>query len=188
MRKVRRSVDLDPSGPQTDPLENSASRDDVRVKFPATVGLGASWRISTPFTASVDVTRSFWSDAWIENYFDIELTGKPHIFPRLSFPTLCCTQEDSDQIRLGAEYVLARGRFKLPFRAGYINDRQYFRDITGDTPRFHSFTLGAGVVVGSFLIDFAYANERGSYVDQDGSGQHHRFTSHRFFGSIIYRH
>jgi long-subunit fatty acid transport protein len=171
---------------------NSAFRNDLRLHFPAALGIGTSWRPSPPLTVSLDVTRTFWSDSWIENFFDVPpAPGQPRVFKRLPFPTLRgLPQADTQQIRAGVEYVVVRGSLKWPLRAGYVNDRQYFQAVDGP-PYLNAFTVGTGLLAGPFLLDVAYVNERGSYDDANDSGQptgtRWRIRSHRFFASLIYR-
>jgi hypothetical protein len=113
----------------------------------------------------------------------------PDVFTTLPYPTLVDPgQKDTEQLRLGVEYVLISGRVKFPLRAGYFRDRQYFRSGTGDAPRFNGFTVGAGILAGPFLFDAAYVHEYGGYVDS-GEPAGRAFTKvRRAFVSLIYRH
>jgi hypothetical protein len=166
-------------------------RDDLRLHLPGALGLGVSWRATTPLTLSLDVTRTFWSHGSIENFFEIGPTDPPTVvFPSAPFPTLQgLEQTDTQQIRAGVEYVLVGSRLKWPLRIGYINDRQYFAAV-GGAPYFNAVTFGTGVLAGHFLFDVAYVYERGRYTEVDVFGQpglKWRTSSHRFFGSLIYR-
>jgi long-chain fatty acid transport protein len=181
-------VAADSSGETT---TNQASRDDLRLHFPGALGVGASWRISTPLTVSVDFTRTFWSHSYIENFFEVPKAGPPTVFDRLPFPTLRGPdQSDTQQIRAGIEYVVIRNAFKWPLRVGYVNDRQYFQAASGP-PHFNAFTFGTGIIAGPLLFDIAYVHERGDYREpgpsEDVLGQHWTTTSNRFFASLIYR-
>jgi hypothetical protein len=124
------------------------------------------------------------------------------VFERLPYPTLdsSVAQDDTEQIRAGLEYVVIRGRLKLPVRVGYFNDRQYFRAIRkyvtlGDgsvapqtrAPSFDAVTAGAGIILGRFLLDAAYVYEHGRYIDLQTTHPI-RVTSNRVFASLIYRH
>jgi long-chain fatty acid transport protein len=177
---------------------NSAERDDVRLEFPAALGVGASWRPRSPLTLSVDYTRTFWSKGRIRNFFTVPQTPAsppdsrapdPDVFPVLPYPTLVDPgQKDTEQLRIGGEYVLIGSRVKWPVRAGYFSDRQYFRSGTGSAPRFNGVTVGAGILAGPFLFDVAYVHEYGGYADT-GEPQGRAFTKfRRFFVSLIYRH
>jgi len=177
---------------------NSAERDDVSIDFPGALGVGASWRPRSTLTLSSDYTRTFWSKGRIHNFFTVPQTPvlppnavapPPDVFPTLPYPTLVdLEQTDTEQFRLGAEYVIISGRLKWPLRAGYFRDTQYFRDGTGTAPSFNGWTAGAGILAGPFLFDVAYVHEYGAYVDT-GEPAGRAFTRfQRFFASLIYRH
>jgi long-subunit fatty acid transport protein len=179
------------AGVGTTSTTNQAFADNLRLHFPGAVGVGASWRATPALTVSLDVTRTFWSHSSIENFFEIPPQGDPQVFPSLPFPTLrVIEQTDTQQVRAGLEYVVIGSRLKWPFRIGYINDRQYFQAVDGP-PHFNALTLGTGVVAGHLLLDIAYVYERGHYTelsDVPGAiGPQVETTSHRFYGSIIFR-
>ena len=101
---------------------------------------------------------------------------------------------DTEQIRVGVEYVIIGDRARWPIRAGYFNDRQ-----TSPARRHHQTVgwrswppgstaspSGAGIGVGPMLIDVAYLRESGDYVDPSLFPQ--SVTTQRFLVSIIYRH
>jgi hypothetical protein len=173
---------------------------DPRLGFPPAIGIGASFRPRSTLTLSMDYTRTRWSEGFIRDFFDLGSTGNPTPFPRLSYPTLdFSTPKDTEQIRAGLEYVVIRGRLRLPLRLGYFNDKQYFRSIpsyvtigggpplaTNGAPRFDALTAGAGIIAGPLLLDVAYNYEHGSYTDIDARAVVVR--SHRVIASIIYRH
>ena len=119
----------------------------------------------------------------------------------MPYPTLIPLEipKDTEQFRAGLEYVIIRGRLRLPIRLGYFNDRQYFRSIPGyvtvgdgpplvvnGAPRFDALTAGAGIIIGPLLLDAAYNYEHGSYTDIDARAAVVR--SHRLIASLIYRH
>ena len=174
----------------------------VSISIPGAVGAGISWRPWSVLTASLDFTRTFWSNGRIHNFFTLARTepdqASPYaqVFPNLRYPTLDDpNQSDTEQLRVGAEYVVLAGRLKLPLRAGFFTDKQYFLDFRGTAPRFRGFTAGAGIAVGPLLIDFAYLRETGNYLDPEadpddpearGAERSTRFN--RVFISVIYRH
>jgi hypothetical protein len=110
------------------------------------------------------------------------------VYPKLPYPYVTeAAQVDSEQIRLGGEYVLIFGKVKVPVRAGYFNDRQIRLDRGGKAPRYDGFTAGTGVSVGPMLVDAAYLYESGSYVRADVDVKVSQ-RAHRFLVSLIYRH
>ena len=190
-------------GPNQTPVlittTNGAESDDLSLEFPAALGVGASWRPQSTLTLSVDYTRTLWSEGRIHNFFtvppkppDSALTDPapdPIVFPELPYPTLLDPdQVDTYQLRMGAEYVILSSHVKVPLRAGYFLDRQYFRAGDGKAPVFDGFTVGAGILAGPFLFDVAYVHESGSYLDS-GEPQGRAFTTfQRVFVSLMYRH
>jgi hypothetical protein len=163
------------------------------------VPLQRPWSV---LTASVDFTRTFWSKGRIHNFFTLARTEPdqtspfPLVFKNLRYPTLDDpVQSDTEQLRVGAEYVVLGRRVKVPLRAGFFTDKQYFFDFRGRAPKFVGFTVGLGVAAGPLLLDFAYLRETGNYLDPEadpedpearGAERSTRFN--RVFISIIYRH
>jgi long-subunit fatty acid transport protein len=175
---------------------NAYASDAVRLDFPGAIGTGASWRAQSRLTVSADYTRTFWSKAFVHDFFvlpfsdgSVTNTATPaadNTYPTLPYPYVAETdQVDSEQIRFGVEYVFIGERFKVPVRGGYFNDRQILRDRNGHPPRYNGFTAGTGIIVGSVLLDAAYLYEYGSYVD--GLDLKHTQHTHRFLASLIYR-
>jgi len=173
-----------------------------QMHFPDAIGVGASLRPRSALTVSVDYTRTGWSNGTVDSFFDLGRTGEPQIFERLPYPTLNSSvpQDDTAQIRAGLEYVVIGGRWKVPLRIGYFNDRQYFRAIQGyatlgdgavitvtRAPRFDAVTAGAGIILGRVLLDAAYVYEHGRYVDLETTHPIH-VTSNRVYVSVNYRH
>lgn len=172
---------------------NEHEEENVRLDIPGSVGAGVSWRIRSPLTVSLDYTRTAWSKGRIFDYFRVprspsndEMPG-PDKFDDLPYPTLNDSeQKDTDQIRAGAEYVFLIGQVRLPVRAGYFTDRQYFRAESGQAPRFNGVTFGTGIGAGSVLFDVAYLYESGTFVER-GSSVRTSTDFRRFFVSVIYR-
>ena len=179
---------------------NSFEASDLRVEFPWAVGFGMSFRPRSALTVSADYTLTAWSEARVRNYFLLERTPLGETAPTpaesgdlfrdpLPYPTLNvdAPQADTEQVRVGLEWVLIRNRFKLPLRVGYFVDRQYFLARNGPPPRFHGFTMGTGILTGPVLLDVAYVLERGDYPDRESPDRViHR--SNRVWVSLIYRH
>jgi long-subunit fatty acid transport protein len=188
-----------------DVTHNEYSRPDLRIDFPGAVGAGASWRLHSQLTVSLDYTRTFWSGSEIRRFYTLPRTERRQPPPRpedvgelygpLRYPTLSETpQVDTEQIRSGLEYVVLRGGLKLPLRVGYFSDRQHFRE-AGNVPRFNGFTVGAGIGVGPVLLDAAFVYETGSYPQEPTLGEDGALEvevasiiSRRVLVSLIYRH
>jgi long-chain fatty acid transport protein len=174
----------------------------VSISIPGAVGAGISWRPWSVLTASLDFTRTFWSKGRIRNFFTLARTEPdqtsplPQVFQNLPYPTLDdLFQSDTEQLRVGAEYVVLGRRLKVPLRAGFFTDKQYFFDFRNQPPRFRGFTAGVGIAAGPLLIDVAYVRETGKYLDPEADpedpearGAERTTRFNRVFISVIYRH
>ena len=173
----------------------------VDVSIPGALGVGISWRPKSVLTASLDFTRTFWSKGRIHNFFTLARTEPdqpspfPTVFQNLPYPTLDDPkQSDTEQLRMGVEYVVLGRRLKLPLRAGFFTDKQYFFDFRGEPPRFLGYTAGIGVAAGPLLLDVAFLRETGSYLDPEADpddpaarGAERSIRFNRIFVSVIYR-
>jgi long-subunit fatty acid transport protein len=205
LAKSRTDFRTDDNGSLVPISQGSFESDDVTIDFPGAFGLGLSWRPRSQLTLSADYNRTLWSHAYIYNYFVIKVgdetpgpsTGNAvgttvpppddRVFPKLHYPGVVePVQVDSEQIRLGAEYVFFLGQWKVPARAGFFNDRQILLDAYGDAPRYNGVTVGTGVGAGPLLFDIAYLYEWGSYV-RNADEQPVRHRMQRFLMSLIYR-
>ena len=186
----------DPTGPPQNAFDSALpGYPPMEIDFPGAFGIGASWQPSSPLTISMDYTRTFWSEGKIRNFYQLPFLGPPEVpgrnhFPELPYPTLTDEdQQDTEQVRVGLEYVAVRGDSVVwPVRVGYFSDRQHFRSADGTAPRFDGLSVGTGVAVGPMLLDVAYLYEFGDYLDVDQSGSRIEVRSQQFFVSIIYRH
>jgi long-chain fatty acid transport protein len=192
---------------------NEFTNPDARLDLPSSYGFGVSWRPRDTLTISADLTRTRWSNALIEGYFDLAATDRtgengnpapkpaPGIRPPLLYPTLSdpvtepAAQRDGQQLRLGLEYVFLTSRVKVPLRIGYFSDWQITPNPAGDVPRFNGVTAGIGLVLGSMLLDVAYVYEFGEYsVTAESVGEsatapqvRYALTTNRVYASVIYR-
>jgi long-subunit fatty acid transport protein len=209
LKKTRTDFYFDSeTGQQTGSTRNQAESPDVRIDFPWSLGFGTSWRPRSQLTFSADFTTTNWSQARIRNYFTIRATPPPPldqppapvVYPSLLYPYVYLTsQNDTEEIRVGAEYVLIRGRLRIPLRVGYFNDKQINNASLDTPPRFNGFTIGTGIVLGRVLFDVAYLYESGEFFEatEIASGEspttatqetvRNSVRNQRFFASIIYR-
>lgn len=213
-------------GSATAPTEistNDWSSHSVRLDFPSSFGFGISWRARETLTLSADYTRSDWSHARIRDSFAVRFTpatdeegnpGQPPpplFLPQLQYPTLKTVpdpddptdpalvvgQQDAEQIRAGGEWVLIKGRLKVPLRAGYFNDRQIAGTQSGEPVRFSGLTVGTGVILGFLQLDLAWVYEFGEFFVAAEADPllpttpkppiRHALTTNRVYASIIYR-
>ncbi len=86
------------------------------------------------------------------------------------------------------ERVLLLTNAKMPLRAGFFSDRQYFQRPDGYAPRSAGFTLGAGLIVGPVLFDVAYVRESLGYATEDPAQPGRvQLDLERWYFSLIYR-
>lgn len=209
LRKMRTDFYFDSAtGQQTVSTQNHAQSDAVRIDFPWSLGFGVSWRPRSALTFSADFTTTNWSEARIRDYFTIRATPQPPldqppaptVYASLPYPYVYLSaQNDTEEIRVGAEYVLIRGRLRIPLRAGYFNDKQINNASLDTPPRFNGFTVGTGIILGKVLFDVAYLYESGKFfealetVGADGQpvtvqeAVRNRVRNQRVFASFIYR-
>ncbi len=141
---------------------SSSSSDDLDLEFPISYGLGMAYRVSDIFTVSLDVYRTHWDDFEFEdsqgNKFSA-VTGKPSGESDI---------DPTNQIRMGAEYLLVRDKFVIPMRGGVFYDPAPAEDNPDD---FFGFSLGTGIGVTRFAFDIAYqfrwGNDVGEYLLED---------------------
>jgi hypothetical protein len=218
--RARRDYFGDPDQPD-EITSNAFSSNSVRLDFPSSFGFGLSWRARETLTLSADYTRSNWSDARIRDYFDVRFTpptdaqgnpGQPPppvFFSELQYPTLNAVpgpgasgspglglaQQDAEQLRAGAEWVLIKGGLKIPVRAGYFNDRQIKGTPSGGTVRYDGLTAGTGLIIGALQLDLAWVYEFGEYFVAAEASEatpnpaliRYALTTNRVYASIIYR-
>jgi hypothetical protein len=208
VRLDRLRSDTDGSG---DTAYNTFISPDVSIDFPGAFGVGTSWRPMSQLTLSADYTQTYWSRGRIHNFFTLERRLSPgspapppvkgeDLFDTLPYPTLFqSNQTDTEQLRVGAEYVLILGSVKVPLRIGFVGDRQYFHEanaigseFTGGVPRFHGLTAGTGLLLGPLMLDVAYLHQVGDYlsISQDETPLPDRVSvrANRVYVSLIYRH
>jgi hypothetical protein len=142
-------------------------------------GLGGSYRASNTLTISADFTRTAWSQATITNFFSLpqkDVVPPIDYYGTLPFPAVeegPNGQVDTNQVRVGAEWVLRlgpSGNVLLPVRAGFFRDGQPVtikltnvdESALEVRPSFSGLTAGVGVTVGGMLFDLAYILESGT--------------------------
>jgi hypothetical protein len=192
LTRSRSDFVTNPSGPDT-VTRNAHRSDAVRLQLPGAVGFGASWRVSSLLTVSGDYTRTFWSRSRVHDYFTLAATPdnaavapEPTVFRTLPFPNVVAArQNDTQEVRLGIEYVLISGRLKLPLRAGYVREKQYRVNTDGTSPRLDGLTAGIGLVLGPVLLDAAYVHQWGLFGPPFARDSD---RLHRALVSVIYRH
>lgn len=194
-------VPTPPAGPTLVSVFNR-NEGNATIRFPHVYGLGASYLFTNTFTVSADFTRTAWSKATITDFFSL---GRASIdrFGELPFPAVeegANGQSDTNQIRVGAEWVMRlgeSGNVLLPLRAGLFRDGQPVTirlNGTGQSevrPTFTGLTAGLGVTVGGVIFDLAYIRESGdvpaSRLQNSTFDSERTIRYSRVFASMIVR-
>jgi long-subunit fatty acid transport protein len=150
--------------------------EDATISMPLSVGVGAAWRFSDEFSMSLDVYRTEWDDFEFED-------GEG----RKTNP-VTGTEEESDpthQVRMGAEYLFIFPEYVIPARAGLFYDPA---PAAGAPDDFYGLTLGTGLSMARFSLDFAYQYRAGNNVGEyqrQAVGFSEDVREHSVFGSVI---
>jgi long-chain fatty acid transport protein len=131
--------------PNTNDMSGSGT-----INWPETIALGISGRPIQPLLLSADWTTTNWSKTTYKG----NRGGMPVEEP---FPGGAAVdeQEDSSQLRLGAEYAVIGQKVAVPFRAGIFTDRQIVRDDAGKTVDIRGYSIGSGIAAGNWFFDLA---------------------------------
>ena len=191
--------------------DGPVQRDNVRIHLPAVFGIGASYRPTNTLTLSADFTWTAWSKATITNFFALPQNDvKPPIddYPMaLPFPAIeegAKGQSDTNQIRMGVEWVLRLGQsgsILLPLRVGFFRDGQPVSkrlktsseatSVQIFRPTFTGLTAGIGITIGGVLVDLAYIREAGAVAtSRYNNGVHDETIDVRYnrvFASVMFR-
>jgi len=174
---------------------NIAHNDTSRLSWPETWGIGIAVSPVEPLTLSVDFTTTMWSKSILTHSVDFErsLASGELVFVDTAFPSLShkegqpALQLDTQQIRLGLEYIFFSKNFIIPVRFGFFSDSQFYPDVSGEKVTFFGVTTGFGIKRGHLAIDLAAQYEFGSYIKTPFHYAANRFEELKLYISTIYR-
>ncbi len=134
----------------------------VKNEMPSMLGFGASYRLGDNFTLALDYeTRAY---------------GKSNINAH---------EDDLNQFRVGAEYLIVSDFAVVPFRVGYQSVPTLMVDINNDPIIGAGVSLGTGLIFEKFALDTAFTmavNEN----DRCTSGTQENTYLKFIFSGIIY--
>jgi hypothetical protein len=145
------------------------------LNFPLSYSLGIVLTPTPKWTIAFDYE--------IRYLADVELTSQTDASPRHPWVN------NSGMLRLGAEY---RANDMLALRGGYRDDVQAFSPdgsaMVDEPARGGVYSLGAGLALGSILIDVAYEYARLKYQDEYQSNVNFNLQErHQFLLELAYR-
>jgi len=144
-----------PASPGSDSTSSSSSVEDETLDMPTSVGVGAAYRFSDALTASLDVYRTEWGDFVLTDargnetsFVTGQAVGSSDIGP-------------THQVRMGAEYLVIRSKYAIPFRCGVFYDPA---PAQGNPDDYYGLSAGSGIAAGRFVFDIAYQYRFGNDV------------------------
>lgn len=129
------------------------------VEMPFMLGVGASFRIGQSFTLAADYElRQYEDKKWTTTW-----SGGS------SSSLLSASNENLDQFRVGAEYLIVMKGGVIPLRAGYRTVPTVYANYQWDPDSSNyypweqvtgfGFSVGTGFISNSFALDFAYSRD-----------------------------
>ncbi len=144
----------------------------TRLRWPHSAGIGIALRPITGLTIAADYSRANWSRAAIEDMpADALLVDRPEddagdpaadSYTTLNFfdlqPVADTVIQNTDQWRVGAEYLLALPRVVIPFRGGWFRDQSPIPNLTADLEgkKLTGWTAGTGLNFSRVALDVAF--------------------------------
>ena len=155
-------------------------KENVDLYMPLSYGLGVAVRFSDEFTLSLDAYRTEWSKFILEDskgdrYSPVtgKLSKDSHVHA-------------TNQVRLGAEYLIILTNTVIPLRGGLFYDPEPGQNRQND---FWGFSLGTGLSIGDLILDIAYQFRIGKGVNGDVLDipkTDANIYQHMFYASAIY--
>ena len=179
----------------------SSSKDQIDMNLPMSYGLGVSYRFSDTFTVAADVYRTHWSDYTIEKDESNGLGGTTRVEsnPLSGRPISEGRLKDTTQVKLGAEYLIIKGKTVIPVRGGVFYDPEpgYRATVDGNgnlvtemkIDNYYGFAVGSGVTLDAWSFDVSYQLRKGNNVSSEvvEPGFSSSVLQHSLSGSLIYR-
>jgi len=121
----------------------------VENEIPTMLGFGVSYRFSANFTLAADYETRAYEESNINQH-----------------------NNDLNQFRFGAEYLIVADFVVIPFRAGYQTVPTLMADAFENQVIGSGYSFGTGLIFDKFVLDIAFTratneNNRGYYGNQD---------------------
>ena len=124
----------------------SVNYEDAEIDVPFFWSAGAAFRATDQFTISFDYHARNWSksDAFAEEVNQ-------------------GTDVDLNSFHVGLEYLIVTQSVVIPLRGGFYTKPQHIWDNESEQVKDNVYTVGAGIMVGSLILDAAFEFEPSSY-------------------------
>ena len=135
----------------------------TKYEMPLMVGFGASFRVGESLTLAADYEMRMFGDSKIISRNIRGVTEKE---------PLCPSEEDLNQIRVGAEYLLITNLGVFPLRAGFQTVPTVFANYDNNNPDQDGnfppkgqvsgtgFAVGSGYIAERFAVDVSYSMQQ----------------------------
>ncbi len=166
----------------------NAGKYTAEVEMPLMLGVGASYQIGQNFTLAVDYET--------RQYEDKKLTTKES--GASSSDLLSDSNENLDQVRVGAEYLIVMKGGVIPLRGGFhtvptvLANYAWNRDSVMYYPSGQvsgrGFSVGTGFISSHFALDFAYSHDQydeQTWTDAGVNDFTNNYQADRFSLSLI---
>jgi len=141
-------------------ISGSSGKANLEAEMPLMLGVGASYQIGQSFTLAVDYE--------MRQYKDKKSTTTA--LGVSSSEQMSESNNDLNQVRVGAEYLIVMKGGVIPLRAGfrtvptvlanYVWNRDSLNYYPSDQVTGMGFSAGTGFISNSFALDFAYSREQ----------------------------
>jgi long-subunit fatty acid transport protein len=156
------------------------------VYYPHSLGIGLAYRPVDNLTFAADITSTEWSKGK-SIYGDEVLYFPSRMLYDESAERENKKQNNTNQLRFGAEYVFILDEFLLALRAGLYLDKQFFSDENLQIPTYTGIASGAGIVWKSLVFDVAINYEFGGYQADYYSAGKSDYSYLKVLASVILR-
>jgi len=140
---------------KSDPIKIGRDfKENLKMEMPASYGLGLATRFSDSFSMALDLYMTEWGDFKLR-----EGKKKGQILVEGGAPSgkgkdiLSGKADATTQIRIGAEYLIIRGKFTIPLRSGIFYDPEPAKN---SPDSFYGISFGTGIAWGKIIFDIAY--------------------------------
>jgi len=163
-------------------IDSTSYEQSGNLHYPGILGLGVSFRPASQWTITTDYTVCEWSKCQLEMLRRTCRNGADSLIDQENFPgndyiSASRKQSNTQQYRLGTEYVLLRSKYSFPLRLGFFIYTPYIKDGRDRTPLYYGYTAGVGIgCMNNLFIDAAVVYQTGSSFISDNKERKMEYT------------